>query len=240
MEKKLSYVINMKPIIEALKDGKKSNSELKNLEVFKEYRDPDKTLARLLDALNYWGLAEKEKETNYWVWCENYQIIDSEEDYKRAIEHSRKLLPVLELMQNFAFNPEDPYYEYVKQHLKSYPDTHENLEKLENLTSPKNKELLQRILQSVRDPYNRLEHYKYNPHQLIPYLQAWKPQDLIYKETRNNLLAKLKKSGFEKYNPTYRDFAGDITFLKSQVENGQPLEGICSICPKIKIRNREK
>src|SRR5208337_3169046 len=101
MIKKLSIKETMKPVIEALKDGKKSWSDLKELKVQKR-EIPDKTLARLLENLEYWNLAKKEE--NYWVWYENVRVFSSKDDYDLAIEHSRILFRKFPMMLQYAFS----------------------------------------------------------------------------------------------------------------------------------------
>ena len=237
MDKTLPMKETMKPVIDALMKGQKTWSDLKTLRV-QNREIADKTLDRLLKTLNYWGLAEKDKERGYWVWCENSQVFDSDKKYNLAIEHSRKLLSALDEMKNFYFNLEDPLFLSAKEHLRSYPEVYKNLEKLEKLISPKNKELIQRISQSISDPHKRLEQYMYHPFQLIHFLLAWKPSpDEV--ETRDNLLAALKPD-FEDSFPIIREFSGDISLLKFKVEMGTPLEGKCFSCPKIKIKKGDE
>jgi len=191
-----------------------------------------------LKTLDYWGLAEKDKESGKWVWHENSQVFDSEKEYNLAIEHSRKLITALDEMKNFYFDLENPLFLSAKEHLRNYPDIYKNLEKLEELTNLKNKELIQRISQSISDPHKRLEQYKYHPFQLILFLLAWDPSpDDV--ETRDNLVAALKPD-FEGSFPIITEFSGGISLLKLKVEMGTPLEGKCFSCPKIKIKNENK
>ncbi len=223
----------MKSVIGALREGKKSWSDLKTLKVQQRVIS-DTTLNRLLENLEDWDLAWKEKESGKWVWYEYSQVFNSEKEYNLAVEHSEKLLSTLDEMKNFYFNLENPLFLSVKEHLRSYPEIYKNLEKLEELTSPKNKELIQRISQSISDPHKKLERYKYHPFQLIFFLLAWNPSPDDVK-TRDNLVAALKPD-FEDSFPIIRDFSGDISLLKLKVEMGTPLEGKCFSCPKIKIR----
>jgi hypothetical protein len=82
---KLPIRVRMKPVIEALKEGDKTFSELLRLDV------PEKTLARILkDHLEYWGLAYKEGRK--WIWYDKKRIFQSRHDYDVAVEHSKNLI----------------------------------------------------------------------------------------------------------------------------------------------------
>ena len=231
MVKKQPIRVRGKKVIDALREGKKSWSELRKLDI------PEKTLQRILqDYLQYWGLVEKKEK--YWVWYEYLRVFSSEGEYKAALEHSRKLLDTFDLMKMFCFDLEDPLFLSAKEHLRSYPEIYKNLEKLEEVTSQKNEELIQRISQSINDPRKRLDQYKYHPFQIIPFLLTWNPSpDDV--ETRDNLVAALKPD-FEDCFQTYREFSGDVSLLKLKVEMGTPLEGKCFSCPKIKIKKGDE
>ena len=56
MEKKQKYVIELKAVIDKLRDGRQTWSDFKQPK-FQNKEIPDKTLERYLNALNYWGLA---------------------------------------------------------------------------------------------------------------------------------------------------------------------------------------
>lgn len=88
MVKRLPIRVRMKKVIDALREGKKTWSQLENLGV------PEKTLHRILkDHLEYWELALKEGE--YWTWYEHSRVFNSRQELDLFADHSRKLLPAL-------------------------------------------------------------------------------------------------------------------------------------------------
>lgn len=209
----------MKPVIDALIEGKKTWSDLKALRVQKG-EIPDKTLARLLEDLEYWGLAKKDKESHYWIWYE--RIFRSDQEYVLAIEHSRKLVPALKNMIDVSFKFRDPLYSAAKEHLKSYPEIYRPLGKFEKVFNEENKELLQKYNPELAgsDPFMLIS--------IIPRLESRNPI-----ETRT-LLDKLKP-----FLDLYREFSGRICELQLKIEMGEPLEGMCHLCPRVQILKAE-
>lgn len=77
----------------------------------------------------------------------------------------------------------------------------------------------------------------------VPYLIEWgktMPSEAEMKEINElrDLLDDTK--AFSERFETYRDFAGDISLLVLKVEMGEPLEGTCSLCPKVKIIEKKE
>ena len=147
MVRKQPIRIYIKKVIEALREGPKTWTELKNLGI------PEKTLQRALqDYLMYWGLVRKNQR--HYFWYEDIQVFNSDREYQLAIEHSRKLIPGLEGIilefQSKLFKALDFLYrtdeyaekmrlkDFAKQHLKTgYPQIYK---KLTTLKQPLNKQ----------------------------------------------------------------------------------------------------
>lgn len=227
MVKKTPIRFHLKKIIDELRGGKKTWTELCKLGI------PESSLLTALkEYLQYWGLAEQKGK--YWIWYDNLRVFKSDQEYKVFLEHSQKLLPVFDEIRNFVFNLKAPLYVSAREHLRSYLEIYRKLEKLEEVIIPKNEELLKKILQSIKDPNKRLERFKYHPFQLIPFFLLWNPEDPIDKETRDNLAAELKPI-LEPYLDIFPSLSGDLKRLEIKVKMGTPLEGHCSVCPDIRI-----
>jgi len=180
MVKGLSIGLRGKPVIEALREGKKTWTELRKLDV------PEKTLSRILkECLEYWGLVVKEGE--YWTWYEHSRIFNSRQELDLFADHSKKLLPKLynmlkapaedifidirppraeqmakdvgkQTMEQFVRETKNK--EYIEQHLRTgYPRIFAQLQrlrelrdKLQEVQQNKANELLQKLQGKVRTP----------------------------------------------------------------------------------------
>ena len=243
MVKKLSIKERMKPVINALREGKKTWSELKAFDI------PDKTLDRILkDYLEYWNLVKKEGD--YWVWYEYSRVFKSRANYDLAIEHSQKLLPALQNMLEVAVVDRHPLYSFAKEHLRFYPETYRKLEKFEEAFNERVRELLHKhghkiktssdfwILEPVKVKgkfFSRTKFVKKNvPFVIGDYTEKLSETDLKEMKELRDLLEDTK--AFNERFEIYRELAGDISLLIQKIEIGlEPLEGKCSLCPKIKI-----
>jgi hypothetical protein len=264
MVKKLSIRIQMKPVIEALREGKKSWSDLKKLKIRVDENEkrsiPDKTLETILKKyLAYWGLARKEGD--YWVWYEHSRIFNSVKELELAIEHSRKLLPAFQNMLEVGVLARHPLYSAAKEHLRSYPETYEKLEKFEGVFNERVRELLQKHGHKIRTPnrfmildpvkvegkgfFGRVfgeTKYKLRD---VPYMIDFGHPEIKginelkktpeWKEI-NELRDFLDNTkAFSERFALYGELAGDIAVLCLKIEMGQPLEGTCPLCPKVRI-----
>ena len=248
MVKKRPIRERMKPVIDALRQGKKTWSELKALGI------PERTLDRILKKyLEFWGLAKKEGV--YWVWYERSRVFKSKHDYDLAIKHSRKLVPALQNMLEIALIDRHPLYFLAKEHLRSYPEIYRKLEKFEELSNKRVRELLQKHGDKIRTPdsfmildpvkvkgkgvFGKLFGETRFVRRNIPYMIAWgktQPSEAEMREINElrDLLDNTK--AFNEMFDIYRELAGDISLLIQRVQIGfEPLEGKCSRCPNIKI-----
>jgi hypothetical protein len=88
MVKKLPIRVWAKPVIDALREGRKSWSDLEKITIRLSKNDerkiPEKTLDRILkDYLEPWGLVHKDND--FWAWYENLRIFRSNEEYELMV-----------------------------------------------------------------------------------------------------------------------------------------------------------
>jgi len=256
MVKKLPIRERMKPVINALREGKKTWSDLKQLGIPPEKAIPERTLDRILkDYLEYWGLATKEGD--YWVWYEHSRVFKSRHDYELAIEHSRKLLPAFQNMLEVVATDRHPLYFAAKEHLRSYPEIYHKLEKFEEAFNERVRGLLQKYGHKIKtsDRFWVMHWEKRKGKGFfgkifgewglvkdeVPYMIEWgstKPSEAEMKEI-NELRDFLDDTeAFNERFEIYHELAGDIYVLMLKVEMGSPLEGSCSLCPKITIKQK--
>jgi len=246
----------MKPVIDALVEGKKKWSDLKGLKVEKR-EIPDKTLDRLLENLEYWGLVNKEDD--YWVWYE-YSLVLSPHNYQLAIEHSRKLLPALQSVTEIMVLERQELYSYVKEHLKSYPEIYQKLERFEHAFDERTRFLLEKHGNKIKDSSQFMiidpvkvkgkgflgkfvGETKWKRREVpwtIDYGHAEMTQEEFEKSEDYKEIIELRDfledtEKFSKRFEIYGELAGDLAVLCRKIDMGQPLEGRCLLCPKVKI-----
>jgi DNA-binding HxlR family transcriptional regulator len=246
MDKQLSIKETGKVVIDALREGKKSWSDLKELKI-NGRKIPDKSLARLLDYLDHWGLVNKEND-GYWALYENFRIFGSRKEYDIAIDHSRKLLPALQNMIKITEERHE-LYPYVKEHLKKgYPDIHSKLEKFETVFDEVRSfysglskmdgalKMDGKVYEELKrkDPLEAAEHRK-RTQGFEQRFRGLVAKELVELEPR---LMHLLEDGTEEKR-VYTEFVGALSVLSSKIEMGEPLEGKCSLCPKVRIQEAE-
>jgi len=122
-------VKTLKIVIQALREGKKAWSDLKQLRVDgKEI--PDKTLERLLkEYLKDWELVEK--VDGYWSWYEYSRIDLTPDEQKIFLEHAQKLKPSFDAILS---REQEEDRKFAEKHLQTgYPVIYEKLLKFERL-----------------------------------------------------------------------------------------------------------
>jgi|GEM_PF-2894847 len=255
----------MKPVIDALREGRKSWSDLEKIAITLSENDerkiPEKTLDRILkDYLEPWGLVHKDND--FWVWYENLRIFRSNEEYELMVEHSRKLVPALQNMLLIYSKDRHVYYSAAKEHLRSYPAIYQRLEAFELAFNDRVRELFEKYGKYIKTPdqFMVLDYVKVpgkGPLGRIFSQTRLKKRDLPYAIEYPDLPNIKNREGFEKTVEfreikeltdflddteafskrfeNYGELAGEITKLSLRVEMGQPLEGTCSLCPKVRI-----
>jgi hypothetical protein len=259
MVKKQSIRVRMKPVIKALREGKKTWSDLRKLGV------PEKTLDRILDYLEYWELARKEGV--YWVWYEHLRVFGTKE-YDLAIEHSCRLLPAFKNMREIGVIARHPLYFAAKEHLRSYPETYRKLEKFEKVFNERVRELLEKYGHLIRTPdqfvffdtvkvkgkgplgkfFSETKFKKRNLPYMLDFPEHLKDKEFneLKKTQEYRDLKELRDfldntGAFNERFELYGDLARDIYMLSLKVEVGlTPFEGSCSLCPKVQISNQLK
>jgi hypothetical protein len=232
MVKKLPIRVRMKPVIQALREGNKTYSELSGLGV------PEKTLDRILkDYLEYLGLAEK--KGRYWVWYEHKRVFQSKHDYSIALEHSRKL--TLSTDDNLRLDQSNPYLaldllvynkdindQCLLQHIKTgYYELFSLLQKYRKMMDDKG--------------FSKESHF---PKILSSYFDSVDSSMELF-SAAISLQDKDKREGHiedEKLKELLdlRDLlVGKIYAIVYAVNHGEPLLGYCDFCPNRNVTIKE-
>jgi hypothetical protein len=219
MKKKTPIRFHLKKIIDSLRQGKKTYSELKKLEI------PEKSLDRaLMEYLQYWGLAEK--IDGYWTWYEYSTIFKSKFDYNSTMNHSKILLQRFHtLVHNPDKHSQDEEYVAMKEHLKSYPDTYSKLEEYEKVFTKMNHRLMQN-----KKVLSKFYHRPLDPFAFKEDLNKFKPTTPEEEKLKDEL-----EKDFDRFWEIYIPLKSDLNSLETKFLHGQPLEGKCSLCSKVKI-----
>jgi len=266
MAKKLPIRVRMKTVIQALKEGNKTYTELLKLGV------PEKTLDRILkDYLEYFGLAWKDGV--YWVWYENKKVFQSKHDYDIALKHSRYL--TLSTSDKQRLDQSNPYLalDLLVYHDKENRDVDDQC-------------LFQHIKTGYYEVYSLLQKYRkimdargYSEHPHFPKLHSHfefthrSPWEMVAEvallqdeEKRERHVegeiagdeymysSDLKERGLPEKplcSPEERKRAkelldlrdllvGKIYAIVNEVRNGIPLQGYCDSCPDRRVTIKSK
>jgi len=231
---------NIKRVIYSLKESPKTFNELKKTGV------PERSLARILkEYLPDWGLVYKD-ENNYYNWYENVRTYENENDYKLALNHSKRLVlsslgnkrydktdPFL-MLDTLAFLDKDPLLNNddvnFLRHLETgYIDAYKFLMEYRKLLD----EMGFRDLEEYGLPlFGKFNHDFESPDELIQVAASirvgYSMMSNYYSDYDQN---KIKRLLF------LRDLlVGRIYSIVNGVKHNIPLRGHCSYCPNIKIR----
>jgi len=253
MIKKRSIWERTKIVTDALREGRKTWTELKNLGI------PEKTLDRILNVYLGKELGLVTKSGEYWVWYDQIRTFQSKANYDLAIDHSRKLIPAFKTM--VSMEGKDPTLLFAAvEHLKSYPDIYQKHIEFTSLFNERVKELLKKYGSMIKLPgrdfllldpvttkrkgflgklgVTETGFRTNNPDYMIKWASKEPPPPAEMKEIDElrNLIDDTKV--FNEKLEVYRQLAGDILLLIFKVEvGGTPLEGRCSLCPHIAIKD---
>jgi len=231
MVKKQPIRHRIKAVIEALKEGKKTWSELVNLGI------PEKTLERVLkDYLIYWGLVRKEGD--YYVWHEYVRTFQTPREYEVFLRHSKQIVPELFVLISSKFSVSKNHYYNAREHLRTgYPEIYEKLLKIEAFFGKRLEKKEQRDKNLRMESFRVFdEHYLaqkafrgdvtwiYDVHKAI-HTSYDVLYDIVINEDMINLSTALSR---------------DLLFIASKVINGEPLKGKCPLCPNIKVLNKSE
>jgi len=249
--------VAIRKVIESLREGPKSWGELKKLGI------KERALSRILtEYLGYWGLVEKTEEGD-WIWYEYKRTYDSEREYELAFEHSGKLIEGLDLIPVAVdlgdFFRKSQYglkgkrkanlAEAFRLHLKTgYPEAYERMIELQDVRTGREriadeirqefpKECRRVLIQSPKD---------LGPHFLIEYLNRFLTNEgRVPREHRGNMKKianlirqdKIDRIKDNKATTTniYLEFTSEIERIRMKIEHGEPLLGLCDLCPKVSV-----
>jgi DNA-binding transcriptional ArsR family regulator len=252
---------NFKKAIDAIREKPIIWSDLKEATKLSDGTElPDKTLARLLEYLDYWGLAKKD-EKGRWKWYEEVITCESETEYKIAMGHSRKLLkslPAAIYSETPNSNPRSKMQELqtlkemAEEHIKTgYPELIPKISDFAKTSSERDR-LLGEIRTLVHD--SKLgEVEKAGDFDVLQNIYHWSigfRKWLVLKKHRRNiqqLIAKIPPEKLKQICDLERtsmtlvanELQPVIHAISMQVEHGEPLHGKCQLCPKIKIKSNE-
>ena len=236
----------IKQIITSLKEKPETWSDLKKVTSL-----PDKTLDRYLDYMEYWGLAQKSDAG--WQWFENVRTYETEHDYELAINHSKKLLDTIaglpvsidhpELFRNRRTLPMKTrdalvLSDMAREHLKTgYPQIYAETVALEKLTDQR-REMAESL--KVYDPKidkEKLPEYiiNFNIKKYAIPKKHWKEVEKLVNTVGPERVAFIKETE-KNYTENLIKNTNELRTLIFTVEHGEPLHGLCQLCPKIKIK----
>jgi len=236
---------NIKKVIDALRKKRMPTSELS-----KETGIPERTLRRYLtDYLNHWGLAAKDKDGN-WAWYETTRFLAPKEDLEIALQHSRKLIPGLDALAVSLTSPElyagnakglteqDIFAlkEAAENHINNgYPRLSAQITNL-NYLNVQRKELYENATgEPATDNWSNLLQDLYYFRKLklnVPKKNLKRVQKLV--KIPSNKLALIDELE-EQWQKGYFQTSKDIRDLERKIEQGEPLEGKCKLCPAISV-----
>ena len=218
----------VKQVIDALKEGAKTWSDLEELKPVIS----GSTLDRNLKKLEYWGLVKKEE--GYWNWSE-YTTFNSEQELNLKLEHSQKLIPAFENIINLSFEIQDSLFVAAKEHLRtSYPSIHQKLtELLEMMNEKKHEKLLKKYSDEITNLHSGYPNHEYHPFQVLVFL-SWNPMP-NHIEARDRMVR-----GVKPLLENYRGLSENLSILKLEIEHGTPLRGHCMVCPRVKVQEENK
>jgi len=219
----------MKYIIEALREGKKTWSDLKQIKIKtngSEKNVPERTLDRILkENLEFWGLAKKEDD--FWVWYQ-YSKKLTKHNYDLAMNHSRILLTGFHMsVYNTDKYSQEKEYVAMKEHLKGHSEIYQELTKYEkdftkmNTKVKQNEGVLKKFFPNLPlDPFTIHEHRN-----------DFKPTTLEEEKLKDELEKEFDKFYWAIYTP----LKSDLNSLDIDLTHGKPLEGKCSLCRNVEI-----
>lgn len=218
----------IKKVIESLREGPKSWSQLKQLGI------PATSLTRILvDYLKYWGLTSQVDKR--WIWFQQLpEPYSYKEEYERFLHHSQLLIPTFEaLLRKPTLDPSDTAI-YAEQHIKtSYPEVDETLKKFREVLIQANEaenELL-RDYPDLKMYHNLLSFATPDPN--APFRTD------IFKIKEIPVDTRLKCAElYDRKMKAELDFSDEIQKIIIKTRHGTPLSGTCGLCPP-RTRNQD-
>jgi len=240
--------LGIKKVIDEIRKKPLSWADLKASTVL-----PESTLNRYLSYLEFWDLAKKNDE-GYWDWYERVRTYKTEHDYNVALEHSKKLLSTLQgFFGVFMINPDwaqrrdtqsskmrDELYlsEMLREHLRTgYPLLFAEVVNFDKLVELRNSIAVELSTHGSKIEKGKVVEYVTNFRRLKAYAIPKK-----YRKEVEKIVASIlpKRLGFieqtdKNYNESLIKFSNELRRLVFKVDQGEPLMGICDLCPKSKV-----
>ena len=236
-----SYQTSIRKIIDALRSGPKSYSQLADTTKISQ-----SSLTNYLKPLSAWGLATKD-ENDLWVWKEYYRTYRSEAEFNSAISHSKIILPGLEgilaRLGVVSFRKQvidqrstrlENEIRLAMEHLRTgYPNLHQRINELWEMYA----ELAGRVPSPIMK-FNyplRIDESAGLFDDLGDFLIKTDVWYYICKLVDKDMIANIDE--YHRRRDAYiRDIVADIALIIEHVEReSEPLRGVCELCPNIRI-----
>ena len=242
-------------VINAVREKPMSWTELIRLGI------PEKSLNRVLvEYLSYWGLVEKDSSTGLWTWFQHASAFRGIHDYNVALDHSKELLKgfhfIFMALGWPGFLREKPpgikgeeiflLKKAAEDHLRTgYPDVFQDSQE-----AMQEKENARAVLaKEIWGPLHSLKNLNWKDPRLVMLddIYDYLPVVHLIPKNKKDVRKIIEKIPGEKLN-TFREIGDRVTeiHLKScseiqeiimRIDNGEPLKGSCSLCPRISINN---
>jgi hypothetical protein len=240
--------VGVKKVLDEIKEKQASWTDLKE-----KTKLSDKSLTRYLKCLEFWDLARKNDAGN-WDWFERARTYRTEHDYQTALNHSKKMLNTLagfssvallkpELFQereNLPPKTQDSLFLYdrVREHLNSgYPSLYSEVADFEKLTELRNEIKKELKLKEAKIDSDRLFEYVGDFHRLKRYAipkKHWKDVEKVINKIGSERQALVERTE-ENYTKSYLRISKAMLELSYKIEHGEPLLGLCKLCPKSRV-----
>jgi hypothetical protein len=234
---------NIKAIIDCLKKGRLSHSDLQAATGL-----APRTLSRMLGYLKYWELAAKDK-TGRWAWFEYTRIYDSKQDLDIAVIHSKELIKGLNafmaslgLPERFAGSGEGLaakdkkiLKEAAEEHLRTgYEDLYDEIVAYRDLVA-RREDLVQELSRvEGRNPVKLLNEIYLFRHarSVVPKKECGRLERIIEKISADKLE---EIDAVKGTSESYLRLLVAVECIIKKIESYEPLEGKCKLCPKMKV-----
>jgi hypothetical protein len=240
----------IKKIIDAIRVKPSSWTDLKDLTNLS-----DSSLNRYLRYLETWKLIKKDIAGN-WCWYENFRTYETEHYYKIALEHSKKLMKTLGGFFGVSMIYPEAFKKQVKQSAKTRdglflsamirehlrtgsPSLFAKILEFNNIVALRNKIADELTPQKVKIEKYKIVEYVVNFQRLRTY-----PIPRKYRGVIEKIIASIEpkrmnfiKQVHDNFNESFIQISNELNLLSFKVEHGEPLEGVCDLCPKSKVSN---
>lgn len=212
-------ITKRKKIIDSLRRGPKRHKDL-----IIESGLPQTTVDRILREFEIYGLFEKRVDGR-WAWFEHVRHYKTAKELEMFADHSKQLISALEALlaeeedlwlpqewkhaENIEQAIMEKHTRFAEEHLRTgYPEMFDKLTKLRVS-----------ILRFKDAGVSFHDWREKDPEQV---LQSENP-------------SQERKLELKDFFALYQELSGDIRTLILRIKAGEPLNGMCSLCPKVKV-----